>query len=220
MKMEIKKRRRVLRSRITGELQLYALSDETATCDRFEADMAVLKTEIQRQFDEQNVDAQVERCRQIRGTFWDYLIVETWVPETSPLDPATWTTILFIIKWVTLTVAAGIAIVSICWAVRNYILGPHPKFVCDICGQEFDSLPGLTAHRRTAHPEHAAYQCPHCGAAFAKREELDTHMKDCLFRPTEVPTWIPWAVAGLAIVAAIVIVPPLIRALPRKETIG
>jgi len=196
---------KMMRSRLTGEYKLYVLSDEYVACTRFEADMGALKVKIQQEFDAQEIDAQVETCKRIRERFYDYILLETWVPYESPLPPFVWVAIVAVITSVAITVTVVVS----SWAIRNYILGPFPKYVCDICGEEFDTLPALIAHRRMAHPDVKPYQCPYCGMAFDTAEELEAHMQECRAKVPEVPEWVPWLIGGLAIIGAIVVIPPL-----------
>ncbi|KAL4647358.1 zinc finger protein 296-like [Arapaima gigas] len=54
---------------------------------------------------------------------------------------------------------------------------PHQTlFACELCGQQFQSLRSLSAHRRT-HASERPYRCGLCEQAFAQSGELARHMR-------------------------------------------
>lgn len=206
-------------SRVTGKLTIYDLSSQMYSLEHFTADMAEVKTSIQNELDARAVDAVVEGCRQIKGTAYDYLFADVWVPIGSPiLGAITLSAVIaavkFVLPWVWKFVLVAVAI----WVID--ILRPKPQYYCDIDGQAFWTLAELTAHRRTAHPEIPPYECPYCGSAFNTPEELMAHIKECPLAP-KPDMWenIKWililAVGGIL---AITIVPKVAEVLiPKKK---
>ncbi|MBA7490219.1 hypothetical protein ES702_00754 [subsurface metagenome] len=207
---------KTMRSRLTGKLQTYVLTEELITCDRFQVDMTELKNSIQAEYDLKSVDAQVEKCKHIRAGTYDYLILDTWAAAEVPAlgDPIiTPALIMFMVKAI-LAVLAYAAIVVITYFAAigmKQVLWPTPKYYCSICGEgPFETVAELTAHRREFHPDAAAHQCPYCGQAFATIEQLNAHVEECPWRPKELPEWVPYAIVGIGIIAAIIIVPKVI----------
>jgi len=211
---------KVMRSRVTGQLQSYVLTEQMVTCDRFDADMGTLKTNIQDEFDTQGIDAQIEECKQVRATRYDYLITKTWAPSESPIPaiiiPLIWKVILIILAW-----AAIVAIAYVGTYAFKELLVPTPKYYCSECGAgPFSTVAELTAHRATAHPELAKYQCPYCGQAFATADELNAHVAECPWKPQAVPDWVPWLVGGIVAIGAVYVVIKIVPHLLRRKTEG
>ena len=197
-------RRKQMVSPLTGKLTIYELVRTQDTCSHFTANMTELKTGIQNELTAQSYDAQVEACSQIQETNYDYLLTDIWMPAASPIAPLI---LLAIILIATIVIGATITIVS--KSIHDTWI-PTQKYYCDICGAEFGSIAELTAHRRMAHPEVAAYQCPYCGSAFATAEELNKHVLECPLKPKGAD-WgqtILWIIVGVGAVAAIVIIVP------------
>ncbi len=206
---------KTMRSRLTGKLQTYILTEELITCDRFEVDMTELKNNIQTEYDTQGIDAQAEKCKHIRAGTYDYVIVNTWVAAEPVagtllipvvLIPLIAKAIIFILGYAAIVVITYLGVIAI-----REVVWPAPKYYCSICGAgPFSTVAELTAHRTQNHPEAAAHQCPYCGQAFATVEQLNAHVEECPWRPSEIPDWVPYALLGLGIIAAIVIVPKVI----------
>ncbi|KAK7481290.1 hypothetical protein BaRGS_00027550 [Batillaria attramentaria] len=49
-------------------------------------------------------------------------------------------------------------------------------YKCTLCGQEFRTNGGLTAHRNAKHGQHAGLVCNICGKTFAHRQHKKYHM--------------------------------------------
>jgi DNA-directed RNA polymerase subunit RPC12/RpoP len=209
---------KTMTSRITGQLKTYVLTEQLITCDRYEADMDALKTNIQREFDTQQIDAQVEGCKQVRATNYDYLICNTWIAIESPASlviiPA-----IAILLWQAIIVVLAVAAISIILLLAaggfKEMIAPTPKYYCSICGAgPFSTIAELTAHRTQTHPEAAQFQCPYCGSAFATAEQLNKHVAECPWRPQGIPDWVMWVVGGGVALGAIYVI---IKYLPRKK---
>lgn len=205
-----------MRSRITGNLQTYVLTEQLATCQRFDIDMNVLKTSIQTEFDNQSIDAQIEECKQIRGSVYDYLITTTWAPASSPVLPAL--VVLLVKALIVVATFAAIVIIAYQGAIGfKEILAPTPKYYCSICGAgPFDTVAELIAHRAQYHPDAAKYQCPYCGQAFNTPEELNAHVAECPWKPQAIPDWVPWVIVGIVAVGAIIIIPKVLGFIKTK----
>lgn len=205
-------------SRLTGKLQTYVLTEQMVTCERFTTDVGAIKARLQYQLDSAGVDAQVESCKQIRAYNYDYLITDVWCPTASPVLPAI---VVFVIKAIVI-VLAWAAIVAVTYygalAFKEMLL-PAPKYYCSICGAgPFSSVAELTAHRVKEHPDATKYQCPYCGQAFNTAEELNKHVAECPWKPPEVPSWVPWVIAGIVAVGAIIIIPKILGvAFPKRK---
>lgn len=204
-------------SRITGQLHSYVLTEQLITCERYDAEMNALKTSIQTEFENQQIDAVMEDCKHIRATHYDYLITHTWVPveTTSGLFTIPAVVIPLIVKAiiVVLTVAAIATVLYLFAAGFKELVAPQPKYYCSICGAgPFATIAELTAHRTQTHPDAARFQCPYCGQAFATADELNKHVAECPWRPQGVPDWITWIVGGAVAIGVIYIV---VKLLPR-----
>lgn len=211
---------RIMPSRLSGNLAAYTLTEHYGATERFEGDMNAIKTQWQEQLDQNSVDVTVEDVKQIRAVEYDYIMGQCWVPveivaasdgslaiETAGLSLMA---VVALRTLILVLITLAITAVVVCWSIRTYILGPYPKFVCDICGWEFDNSPALTAHRRATHPEVAPYQCPYCGQGFETGSELEKHTKECALKPPD-NSWLATILIIAGIVATIVIVPPIIR---------
>jgi len=208
---------KVMRSRLSGKLQAYVLTEQLTTCERFDFDMSTFKVMLQSELDANEIDAQVDSCKKVRAYNYDYIITNIWCPASSPI-PAT---IVVAIAKAIITVATYAAIVAITYYAAvgfKELLYPTPKYYCSICGAgPFSSLSELIAHRIKEHPEAAKYQCPYCGQAFETIEQLNAHMAECPWKPKEVPAWLPWLVIGIVAVGAIIIVPRVLELIPKKR---
>jgi hypothetical protein len=204
-------------SRITGKLQTYVLTEQLVTCERFTADMGGVKTRLQYELDRGEVDAQVESCRQIRAYRYDYLVTNVWCPAASPIPAAV---VVFLAKAIiiVLTWAGIVAVTYFALVGFKEQLFPTPKYWCPYCGAgPFSSVTELTAHIIKEHPGLPRYVCPYCGQVFETAEQLNEHMKECPWKPAEIPTWVPWVIAGIALVGAIIIIPKIIEIIwPKK----
>ncbi len=212
---------KTMTSRITGKLATYVLTEQLITCARYEADMNALKTDIQTEFDTQAIDAQIESCKQVRATSYDYLITDTWVATETPTSllipvvviPFLWQAII-----VVCTVAAISVILLLTVGGFKEMIAPEPKYYCSICGAgPFSTVAQLTAHRTQTHPEAAQFQCPYCGSAFATADELNKHVAECPWRPQGVPDWVMWIVGGGVALGAVYVIIKLLPQLKRKK---
>jgi len=197
-------------SPLTGKLTIYELVRTQDTCGHFTANMTELKTGIQNELTAQSFDAQVEACTQIQEINYDYLLTDIWMPAESPIAPVIILGILLVLKYVIPVIIAGIVIWAVQKAVHDTWLPPQ-TFWCDICGQEFPSITALTAHRRTAHPTAAAYQCPYCGSAFATAEELNKHIPECPLKTGPGPDWVLILALIAGITVTVIVVPKLLH---------
>ena len=62
-----------------------------------------------------------------------------------------------------------------CDAIVSLLPADPQKFICDICGQEYDSKV-IFRHHRARH-EGPKYACTHCGKRFTEDHYLRTHLK-------------------------------------------
>lgn len=192
---------------------MYGKASYMHECERFTADLEEIKTKIQNEIDYQAVDAFVDNVKQIREKEHDYLVTEVWEPIGSP----------GIVEWIIVTVGAIIvgilggwipaAIVVIAWTVMQIIEFLTPRHCCKYCGACFATVAELEAHVKTAHPGEPHYLCPYCGMGFFTEEEKLAHMVECPLRPWTVrlSEWLPWIVAGIFGLAAIVVIPRVWR---------
>jgi hypothetical protein len=60
---------------------------------------------------------------------------------------------------------------------KGVYLMERETFLCQMCGEEFDSREALEAHADEYHPEtqQKPLICPICGAEFANQARLDLH---------------------------------------------
>lgn len=209
----------VLTSRVSGVATAYVLTEQLATCQRFEADMVALKGAIQDEFDSEGLDAIVDACKQIRSKYRDHLIVRTWCPASSPIPavviPWLWKALIVVLAFAAIMTIAYVGT----YAFRE-LIWPAPKFRCSACGAgPFSSMAELVAHRTQEHPELPTYQCPYCGQAFETPEELNAHVEECPWKPAGVPEWLPWLIGGIAAVGitigVVIIAPEVIKRLPK-----
>jgi hypothetical protein len=128
---------------------------------------------------------------------------------------------VFIIKAIVIVLAWASIVAVTYYAALGFkeMISPTPKYYCSICGAgPFSSVAELTAHRLKEHPDAAKYQCPYCGQAFNTAEELNAHVKECPWKPAEVPSWVPWLIAGIVAVGAIIIIPKILSiAFPKRK---
>lgn len=195
--------------KVDGEEKVYQLVRGMTTIEPTTLDLDLLKSELQKGYDEQAVDATVDSVKQIREKNYDYVLCDSWVAATAE-SPVVITTgvILAIIALIStaITAAAVMYVVTLIASTIHNVT--TAEIYCPLCGKGFSSLAELEAHKRAAHPEAPPYTCPHCGQQFATAEERDQHAAECLWKPPPVPGWVPWVFGGVAVTAVAVYVAP------------
>jgi len=168
----------IRQSPITGRQQVYQSCQAIAATDFFTYPLDQLKTAYNQEFLNQSVDAYVENCKELRGTFQDNLIVDMWVATESPIAPAVVAAIILIVKLVAITVAA-IVILS---AASSFVerLFPRPKFYAPD-GTMFEDLAAYITYMQNLYnpSQGKPYTCMYCGQGFATAEERDSHQANC-----------------------------------------
>lgn len=187
-----------------GQKLIYELVRGYTTIEHTTLDLDILRSELQKGYAEEGVDATVEAVKQIREKNYDYVICDSWVAAESPIAPA----IIMAIIWLIGTAITAAMIIVPTLIISNTIHNLTTREIhCPLCGQGCPDLPSLEAHKRAAHAEAPPYTCPHCGQQFWTAEERDKHAAECLWTPG-VPEWVPWVFGGIVITAIAVFVAP------------
>lgn len=207
--------------------KVYVKTQAIAACEPFVYDMNALKEAYNQEFAAQGVDAYVDDCRQITGTFSNHLVVDVAVAAEGPIPVAVASLIIFIIKATAIAVAAVVILTAAASLVETIKGPPAPevKFYTPD-GQVFDTLIEYTTYMTNVYNpgQGLPYTCPYCGQGFATEEERDAHQEECPWKEgppyppaPEVPAWIPWVVAGIFLVVvglgAVAVLP---RLLPKE----
>lgn len=207
--------------------KVYVKVQAIGACEPFDYDMNALKEAYNQEFIKNGVDAYVDHCRQITGTFSNHLIVDMSVASESPLPPGVGGLIIYLVGLVA-TMAAAAVFVSLAAALREAIFGappPEVKFYTPD-GKEFSTLIEYITYMQNVYnpSQDMPYTCMYCGQGFATEEERDAHQEECPWKEgapyppaEEAPGWLPWVAGAVIILSvagiAIVVLP---RVLPRE----
>lgn len=219
---------KVMRSRLTGRLTVYTLTEQIAATEPFEYNLNLLRDAYNGELLNQGVDAYVESCKQIRGLLQDNLIVDTWVAtqEETVLGkqelfiPAIWIPLIIgIIKIVAFTVASVIVLSAAASFVERVF--PRPKFYAPDGTMFTDYAAYLTYMQNISNPAAGKpYTCMYCGQGFATEAERDTHQEQCPWKdgPPGVPPpeWLVWVIAGLGIIGLTVVAVTVLKPVPAR----
>jgi len=199
-------------SPITGRLAVYSKCQAIQAVDFFTYDLNALKNAYNQDLADASIDAYVEECKEIRGTFQSNIVNDLWVAGESPIAAATVVAILVILAAITASVIVTLS------AASSFIerVFPQPKFYSPD-GQVFTSLAAYLTYMQNIYNPSVAYPytCPYCGQGFTTQEELDAHVQDCPWKEgppnggDNIWRWLTIAVFGFA---AIIIVPKMIDA--------
>jgi len=191
---------KVLRSRITGELQTYVLGlYQSPDLEPFEEwDMDAEKERIQSELDAKGIDAIVDKVEHWRTPAADYLVVYNWVPvetveasrETKLIHPLLASLFQALIEHITavlFVVALGIIALMVFWFThpQQATYYQHDPETGEVKGgltyTEYISL------KRAEYPN--CFICPYCGQVFcpedyggdveAAREAWERHVASC-----------------------------------------
>lgn len=193
--------------------KVYMKCQAIAAVEPFDFSMEALKTEYDRQFVENGVDAYVDNVRQIQGTFSNHLIVDMSVAGESPLSSAVVSLIIFLIKAAAVAAVPLVVLAAAAAFVEKIRGPPGPEaefFTPD--GQVFDTLIEYTTYMQNVYnpTQGKPYTCLYCGQGFATEEERNAHQQECPWKDgppyppaDDFPSWVPW-VAGAVIVVSFV----------------
>jgi len=176
---------KVAYSPLQRKMVVYSLCQAIQSTDFITYPLDVLRDAYNEELYASGIDAHVDACKELRGTFTSELIVDIWVAGESPVDPATVVAILGILK----TVAAVIAGILIFSLAATYIeritstLFPQGKWYTPD-GQVFSTPQEYITYMRNVYNPNQGYPytCPYCGRGFRTQEELDQHIQDCVIR--------------------------------------
>ena len=170
-------------SPLKGRMVLYSKCQAIAACEPFEYPLSELRDAYNSELENQGIDAYVEACKQLKGTFQDNLIVDCWVSTTESevgffLDPVTIAAIIGLLKivafWTGMILFLALATAFV------EIVFPRSKFYAPD-GTVFTDLAAYISYMQNVYnPAHASpYTCMYCGQGFATVEERDAHQAQC-----------------------------------------
>lgn len=153
-------------------------------------DLNSLKSAIEYEYNDRNIDAHVRKVKKVRGPHEDVFIVysDVAVTEHSPaiIDP--WTAVAIVM--ICITLIAGAHYVNIwanMWQLGSRIPEVHPyedlkEFILDILdGKSFRTIPSMTKYLEDNHPEWYPGKsfCDVCGMVFDSVERMKAHRIAC-----------------------------------------
>lgn len=200
--------------RIVIDGQIYEQLRGYATIEHADIDLKAVEDEMQRQFNDQGINATVGEVRHIRAKNYDHMICDAWTPAESPIAPLVVLAIIGIIKLAIIAAAIIVPAVIVSNIIWNWT---HRAVFNPIDGKEFDSIVAMEADKRERYPDAPPYTCPYCGQQFWTADERNDHVKECLFAPPGVPGWLPWVVGGvIATVFGVYVAPKIIDLVRRR----
>jgi len=203
---------KLMRSRLTGELKLYVESEYLSPgLEPFEVwDEQYIKSEFQKECDNEGLDVIVSEVKHIRTPYADHLITKQYLPveETAAkmimagqeverlVDPATIKLLTqVIIKYVIPTICAAVII----WMIGTYFVGPlvnpPPAYKGFYQHDKEGNITGpmtyteYITYKQAEHPD--CYVCRYCGQVFCPedytgpekaRQARDEHEQTCPWR--------------------------------------
>lgn len=203
-KLRVKQSTKKLISPITGEMQLYQLTNflTTVTADNT-VDPVVARDRINEEFTSQGVDAICTEVRHIKSpVMMDTLLVDAYLPASSPIDPATISIIYTILKYVIpLIVLFGglIAVTIVAKEAISELLYPKQFYGYDGSG------PYTRAEAVTYNAAHNPdkFVDPITSLVFDTKEERDWYTRntpsDWLPTP-DIGEIVKWLAIGVAVV--------------------
>lgn len=205
---------KVMRSPLTGKSTIYVLTSQTLTSEYFEYPLDALRDAYNSELATQGVDGFVEEVKKVRGTFYDIMLMDTWVAAEGPIPVAWAALIIFILKATAITVAAAVILSAAASFAER--LWPKPKFYTPD-GQVFEDFASYFTYMQNIYnpAEGKPYTSPYTGEGFATQEELDKHMTDFPYKAGEwyQPLDFVKSITGLLVIGGVIFV--AVTILPR-----